>query len=159
VFKALQSLFDRAPGGQGSGSLAADERLRLATAALFVEMTRADFEVTEQERAGLEREVAQALSLSAEQTREIIELAEQEASAAIELFQFTRLIDTGFEPAEKIDLVERLWRLALADSRLDKHEEHLVRKVANLLHVPHREFIAAKLRARTAVESSPSKLD
>lgn len=149
MLKALQNFFDHhltrsesAPGGE------ADHRLRLATAALFVEMTRVDFEVSEPERERLEQELRQALGLEPDETRELIELAEAEATESVELFQFTRLVDRSFGPQEKVGLVEGLWRLALADHRIDPHEEHLLRKIANLLHVSHRDFIAAKRRAR-----------
>ena len=125
----------------------------MATAALFVEMIRVDFEVTAEERASLEREVRSALDLSELETRELIELAEKEADESIELFQFTRLIDQAYPPEQKIELVERLWRLAFSDAYIDKQEEHMVRKVANLLHVSHRDFIAAKQRARSAART------
>lgn len=149
MLKALQDFFERrlsqpesATGNQ------AGHRLRLATAALFVEMTRADFHVSEPERETLQRELQQALDLEGDETRELLELAEAEAADSVELFQFTRLVDRSFGPREKTGLVERLWRLALADHRVDPHEEHLLRKIANLLHVSHRDFIAAKQRAR-----------
>ena len=149
MLKSLQSFFDRHLSTSSAAEEDAPEKmLRLATAALFVEMIRVDFEVTDEERASLEQEVRAALDLGNEETEEIIQLAEKESAEAVELFQFTRLIDRAFAPAQKIELVERLWRLAFSDSHLDKHEEHLVRKVADLLHVPHKDFIGAKLRVK-----------
>ncbi len=68
--------------------------------------------------------------------------------SSVELFQFTRLIDDAFTPEQKVQVVERLWRIAYADEQVDRLEEHLVRKIANLLHVSHRDYIAAKLAAR-----------
>jgi uncharacterized tellurite resistance protein B-like protein len=44
-------------------------------------------------------------------------------------------------------LLEALWRVAQADAIVHKYEEHLIRRVADLIHVPHRGYIAAKLRA------------
>ena len=147
MLKSLQSFFDRHLSAT-TAEEPPERRLRLATAALFVEMVRSDFEVTSAERESLEREVREALELDSTETREILALAEKEAAESIELFQFTRLIDRAYPPEQKALLVERLWRLAYADEQIDKHEEHMVRKVAGLLHVSHREFIAAKQRAR-----------
>jgi uncharacterized tellurite resistance protein B-like protein len=127
-----------------------EQRLRLATAALFIEMMRADFEVTDAERRELEELVSETLALAPEETRELLALAEQEVDSAVELFQFTRLIDEQFTPEQKAQVVERLWRIAWADRQVDRLEEHLVRKIANLLHVSHRDYIAAKLAARDA---------
>jgi uncharacterized tellurite resistance protein B-like protein len=109
---------------------------------------RADFEVTADERRQIEGLVRDTLELENEETRELLALAEQEVEESVELFQFTRLIDEAFSAEQKAQLIERLWRVALADSHLDRLEEHLVRKIANLLHVPHRDFISAKRAAR-----------
>lgn len=119
---------------------------RLATAALLFEMSRADFKVSEKERRHVEKLVQDTFDLSAGETAELLALAEAEAEEATSLFQFTSLINEHFEAHEKVEVVELLWRVAYADGRLDKYEEHLVRNVAELIHVPHREFMKAKHR-------------
>ena len=45
-------------------------------------------------------------------------------------------------------VIEHLWEIAFADSRLDKYEEHMVRKIAGLIYVEHKDFINAKLRVK-----------
>ena len=62
--------------------------------------------------------------------------------------EFTSLINSNYTLEQKVSLVECLWRIAYADETLHKYEEHLVRKIADLLYVPHSAFIAAKLSAR-----------
>ena len=131
------------------GDAEVERRLRLATAALFIEMMRADFEVTEEERHKLEALVRETLELDETETRELLAAAEREVDSSVELFQFTRLIDEAFTPEQKAKVVERLWRIAYADENVDRLEEHLVRKIANLLHVSHRDYIAAKLAAKS----------
>jgi uncharacterized tellurite resistance protein B-like protein len=157
VLRGLQQFFEAriSPlrlGGRGEAD--AEHRLRLATAALFVEMMRVDFQVTDEERRNLETVVRETLGLDPDETRELLALAEEEVDAAVELFQFTRLIDESFSTEQKALLVERLWRIAYADAHVDRLEEHLVRKIANLLHVSHRDYIAAKQAARPAGLSS-----
>jgi uncharacterized tellurite resistance protein B-like protein len=46
---------------------------------------------------------------------------------------------------ERARIVGMLWKVSSADGHIDAHEEHLVRKVADLLYVPHARFIQAKL--------------
>lgn len=123
-------------------------RGRLATAVLFVEMTRIDSEVTDGEERRLLTSIEKTLDLPPTDAAEVLELAKSEASNSVELFQFTRLVDRSFAPEIKVEIVQNLWEIALADAYVDELEEHLVRKIANLLHVPHRDFIAAKKRAR-----------
>ena len=83
-------------------------------------------------------------------TEELIRLAEEETKQATDYYQFTSLINKGFSQEEKIQVVELMWQVAYADGHMDKYEDHLVRKLANLMHVSHKDFIAAKHRARAA---------
>ena len=148
MLQSLQRFFDGHVGGEGTDVDDPEAQLRLATAALFVEMTRADFESSPIELKTVLVSLRATLGIDAESAEELLQLAEVQTSEAVELFQFTRLVDRSFSATQKAEIIEKLWQVALADSRLDRHEEHLVRKIANLLHVPHREFIAAKKRAR-----------
>ena len=151
MLRSLHQFFEEriSPLLGARGEADAEQRVRLATAALFIEMMRADFEVTAEERRKLEDLVRETLALDENEARELLATAEREVESSVELFQFTRLIDEAFTPEQKAKVVERLWRIAYADDNVDRLEEHLVRKIANLLHVPHRDYIAAKLAAKT----------
>ncbi|MCB1743588.1 MAG: TerB family tellurite resistance protein [Gammaproteobacteria bacterium] len=128
---------------------AAEHGRQLAVAALLVEMMRADRDVHQAERDTVARALTQIFSLPDEETEALLELADSRADDATSLFEFTSTINDRFEPDEKIEVVEMLWRVAHADGEVDKHEAHLVRKIADLLHLRHREYIAAKLRAES----------
>jgi uncharacterized tellurite resistance protein B-like protein len=120
--------------------------LRLATAALLFEMLRADDSDHPDERIAVERVLQEQFDLSRDETRELAELADQEAAEAASLYQFTGLINEHFTPEQKVSVVEMLWQVAYADGCLDPYEEALVRKIADLIYVPHRKFIQAKHR-------------
>lgn len=135
-------------------SAAEQERAyRLATAALLIEMTRADYEVKKVERDAVTRAVQRAFGLNVEETAELVALAEREADEATSLYEFTRLINDNFAPEQKEHIIELLWQVALADGEIDKYEDYLVRKVADLIHVPHLTFIRAKHTAMESVKS------
>jgi uncharacterized tellurite resistance protein B-like protein len=121
-----------------------EHRLQVVTAALFVEMCRADAQVAHQEIAVALDAVRTTFHLHGDEARDLLRLAEGEADGAVSLYEFTSHINEHFSPPEKRKLIENLWRVAYADSALDKHEEYLVRKVADLIHVPHSEFMQAK---------------
>jgi uncharacterized tellurite resistance protein B-like protein len=122
--------------------------LELATAALLIEVSRADFDVSEGERTAIEEQVRRSFGLTEEETREIVELAEEEVARAVSLYEFTRLVDRSFAPEQKRHVIGLLWEIALSDERIEAREEHLIRKIATLLHVPHEAFIAEKIAAR-----------
>ncbi len=133
------------PRGADSEEEAA-HRLQLAVAALLLEMTRMDEQVRHEECARVEAGIRDQFGLTAEESRQLIELAEAERIDATDYFQFTSLINKHYGPQERAQIVEHLWRIAYADDVVHHHEEHLVRKIAQLLHVPHGAFIAAKHR-------------
>jgi uncharacterized tellurite resistance protein B-like protein len=124
-----------------------EHALRLATAALLFEMTRQDDTVTDDERAAVTAAVRDRFGLSTGEAETLTDLAEEEAHGATDYYQFTSLINQHFDHSQKIRMVESLWRVAAADGHVHHYEEHLVRRIAELLYVSHGEFIAAKHRA------------
>lgn len=135
------------PEDVGHGGRLPEVRLRLATAALLIEVMRADYNVTDAERAAVVSALQEHFGLDAAETRELVELAELEVRTSASLFQFTHLVDKHFALDQKVAIVELLWDVAYADAARHHHEEHVVRKVADLLHVPHSAFIRARERA------------
>lgn len=129
-----------APGGALPAS-------RLAVAALLVEIARADHEVAPAERSSIRRMLAAAYGLDPGSAGKLLARAERAVEESVSLYEFTRRLNDELSPDEKANAVEMLWRVAFADGRIDKYEEHLVRKAADLLYVPHRRFIRAKREA------------
>ena len=123
-----------------------EEKLQLATVVLFLEMMNMDDRVEAVEQDIIFALIHQNFSLSAEQTTSLLALAEQQRKQATDYFQFTSLINKGYSLEQKIGLIESLWKIAFIDGVLDMNEEYLVRKIADLLYVPHTAFIMAKNR-------------
>lgn len=126
---------------------AREKREHLAAAALLVEVMRSDDRFADEERRAVLVSLQRRFHLDDAEAAELLALAETQARDAHDLFQFTSRINASFPPAGKVRLIEELWRVAYADAVLHKYEEHFIRRVADLLHVPHSAFIAAKLRA------------
>ena len=134
--------------GSASASEPGDEGgLNLAVAALLVEVLRADYDVAAPERLQVVASVAELLGLDADASAALVEAAEQRIDRSHDLYQFTSQVNRAYAEADKLRLLESLWRVARSDATVHKYEEHLIRRVADLLHVPHSGFIAAKLRA------------
>jgi uncharacterized tellurite resistance protein B-like protein len=149
MLSAIREFFEQHVGAAAS---AGDDRhaIELATAALLVETVRLDGEIDEAERAAAHRALRSKFGLTDEAAATLIRLAEEEARTATGYYQFTSLINKRFSAAQKEQVIELMWQVAYADADLSAHEQHVVRKVADLLHVPQRAYIAAKLRARDA---------
>ncbi len=122
--------------------------IEVATAALLVEIVRMDGDVQPVEREAVLRAVRDKFHLTDLEARTLIDLAEQEARDATDYYQFTSIINRRFSQPQKIRVIELLWEVAYADQVANPYEEHLIRKLADLLYIDHRDYITAKLRAR-----------
>ena len=150
MLKAIRQFFDAHLQPATAGNSADSEHaLRLATAALLIETSRADFDVDDNERTAVVDSVQRIFGLTVQETSELVRLAEKEADDATSLYQFTSLIDKNFTVEQKRHVLEMMWRITFADAQKDKHEEHLVRKVTDLLHLTEVDFA----RTRHKVES------
>jgi uncharacterized tellurite resistance protein B-like protein len=144
----LKAWITRNLGGTPEEDEAAREQARnLAVAALLVEVLRADYDVAEDERRQVVESIRGILGLDDAQCEQLLVEAEQRVDQAHDLHQFTAEINRELAHDEKLRLVEQLWRVASADTVVHKYEEHIIRRICGLLHVSHREFIAAKLRS------------
>lgn len=152
MLKAIRDFFDNnlAVSHNGTGRR---HTLELATATLLAEVMRLGG-VSEAERAAVLAVVGERFSLSEGQARELVSLAEEEARTAHDYYQFTSLVRERYSQEDRQAIVELLWRVAYADATLSAHEMHVVRKIADLLYVPHSAYIAAKMKAK---ESAPKE--
>ena len=152
MLKTLKDLFETtfAPAAGGAAHCK-EHTLQLATAVLLVEVMRADAEFDPAERAVVLSALRDKFKLSDDEAARLVELAHQTANASSDFFQFTSKINESFDMEDKIRMVEHLWRVAYADGVLTAHENHLMRRVSDLLHVPHGAYISAKMRAKQAM--------
>jgi uncharacterized tellurite resistance protein B-like protein len=143
----LRKWIERHLGEDDGAGIEDPAALNLAVAVLMVEVLRADYSVAPDERRQVADSLGRQLGLGDTDCVELVALAERRVDEANDLYQFTSQVNRACTDEEKLRLVEQLWRVALADSVVHKYEEHVIRRIADLLHVPHRAFIAAKLRA------------
>ena len=150
MLQSIKRFFEErvAPEAAEAAPESREHGLQLAAAALMFEVVRADAEVKDEERTVVRAAIQGTFGLPASDADELMRLAEEESREATSLYEFTQLIDGAFTPEQKKRVVELLWLVAFADAEKHALEEHLVRRIAGLLHVPHPDFIDAKIRAR-----------
>jgi len=121
-----------------------EHQQRLATASLMVEIMVIDRQLDNTERDVIRRLLEKQFELSKDEIDQLVKLAHQEVAESTSLYQFTRLINDHFDEQKKVGLIENLWRVAYVDNELDKHEEALIRRIAELIYVSHSDFIRTK---------------
>lgn len=153
MLQTMKQFFDRClnptPADEAN-TFPLEKRLQLATAALLIEMMHADFAIDAEEEQALVAALHKAYQLNDDELDEILRLAHQEKQTATELFSFTHLINQHYSDAQKKEVIRLLWQVASADNVIDKHEVHLIRKIADLLYVPRE--IAMGLRGGQEAE-------
>ena len=131
-----------------------DHQLQLATTALFIEMMLQDGKEHSEEQEAIKKSINSCFNISTDEMNELFLLAKEELKHSTDYYQFTQLINQNFTQAQKVQIIENLWTIAYADSHLDDLEEHMVRKIAELIHVPHLQFIKTKHKVQNLYYSS-----
>ena len=109
-------------------------------------MARVDGKFSDSERSQIIQTLEDVYGLSEEAVAELIRVTSEKLKDSIDLWHFTNLINRNYSVEEKIRVIEMVWRLAYADGVLEEHEDYLLHKLANLLHLTHKQLIDAKLK-------------
>lgn len=151
MLRTLKDLFDSftAPA-ENQTPEGREHTLQLATAVLLVEVMRADPAITAEERASVLDTLRGRFSLGEDELARLVELAENTAKTSYDYHRFTSSLNEHFSHEQKIRVIESMWQVAYSDAHLDAHENHLIGKIAGLLHVTQGEYIGAKMRAKEA---------
>ena len=122
--------------------------LNNSCAALLVEIAFADKDFDETEKASLKQSLIETYAIDESDIEEIIRDAEETVSESTSLYGYTSIVNSEFQYEDKLKLLRNLWKIAYADGYLDKYEEHLLRKISDLIHISHSDYISIKLEIR-----------
>jgi len=120
--------------------------LRIATCAIMVEIANSDDEFTDGERARIVEILSEKFDLSDDEAHELIEIAEERIKKSIDIWGFTKTINTVFTEDQKVRVLEAIWEIIYADGQLSQHEDSLIHKLSYLLGLKHKQLIDAKLK-------------
>ena len=124
------------------------EIINNACAALLIETALADKVFNEEELISMKQTLNKVYKVDEKDIEELINESKKKVSESTSLYEYTRLINDLCDSEDKIRLISNLWSIAFADKHLDKYEEYLIRKISDLLHVSHKDFIQQKLLAK-----------
>ena len=125
-----------------------DEKLKIATTALFLEMAYIDFNLASEEEDQISDILVELFGLNPDQVRDLIEISRLQRDRKTDIWTFAGLIKTNFSREQKINILEKLWMIIFADGKVDKFEDHLIHKISDLLGLDHSEMIAAKIKIK-----------
>jgi len=149
MLRTLKDLLDALkPPSPAQTDSATEHTLQLATAVMLVEIMRSEPDIGTAERDAVILALREKFALADDELDRLVELAEHASREAYDYHRFTSAINRGFNPQQKARIIEYMWQVAYADGHLSAHENHLMRKIADLLYIPHAVYVEAKMRGR-----------
>jgi uncharacterized tellurite resistance protein B-like protein len=144
---SFAKLMQRFKGGVLNGDRPPQQQdpLRLATAAVLLDIGYADGTLTREEDDDLLSYLKRAFALDDTMAQELVKAAAEIRAQTIDHFALTHFIRRNAPLNDRIEIVKTMWRMAYADGRLTEYENYLVRKLADLLGLEHHVMIDAKV--------------
>lgn len=150
MFKALNLWFQDKLSQPDSNN--DSHTVELAASVLLYEIMRADDTFLQSEHDEFEKLLTTQFNLNSDELDVLLDKSQQHAKAAVDFQQFTRVLNDKCDLTQKYQILDALWRIAYADKHLDAHEIHLIRRISDLMHIPHSEFIKSKLKVTESAE-------
>ena len=149
MLKSIQNIFKRKENESVVDSKKSEQELTYAS--LLIEVINSDNKFDDRERDKLLEILSSKLDIQKEELDNFTELAQKKSEDSTSLYEFTREINDQYEYEEKVSLITDLWGIAYSDGKLDKYEDYVIRKIADLIYVSHADFIKSKLKVKNAI--------
>ena len=119
-----------------------------ACSSLLIEVALSDKDFDEEEITSMKEILKTSHGISDETINELVSNAKQTVDESTSLYSYTREVNDNFSYDDKLLLLQSLWDIAYADGNVDKYEEHLIRKISDLIYISHSDFIQVKLERK-----------
>ena len=130
-----------------------DSSIQKSICSLMIEVAYADSRLDESELKAMANCLSK-LDIEKEEIQEIVDATLAKSKESISFYEHTRILNDQLDYDQKKEVLNSVWAIAFADGEMDKHEEHLIRRIADLLYLNHKDFINAKLNQKETNEDS-----
>ena len=130
-----------------------DNSIQKSICSLMIEVAYADNQLDESELKAMAHSLNE-LDIEEEEIQEIVDATLAKSKESISFYEHTRILNDQLDYDQKKEVLNSVWAIAFADGEMDKHEEHLIRRIADLLYLNHKDFINAKLNQKETNENS-----
>ena len=120
----------------------------LMAAALLLEVAVVDGSFEEEEHSTIATLLGKRFNLDHEPICRLIGEAKAKVDDSVDLYRFTRKVNSFLNHQERVELIEMLWEVVYADGRVQNFETNIMRRLTGLLHVSDRESGNARKRVQ-----------
>ena len=146
MLRTLKKLFDD-PRANAHAHLEI-HHLEVAVACLLHESKRVDLDEADEEHRAASEALQSLFGSSEAESEALLREGREKARHLTSYYAPVAVIKRDWGLENRVQLVEHLWRIAWADGRLERDEDHYVRKIAHLLYVPNTQCMLARSRAK-----------
>jgi uncharacterized tellurite resistance protein B-like protein len=147
MFDRLKDILTGTPrDSQKAADTDIERRIQVATAVILLEVAHADEDYSNSEQERILNILRDQFSLDEESVQELVQVSEEQIRRSIDIWHFTEIINKSYDIEEKCRIIEKVWQVIYADGKLDKYEDHIVHKLARILHLSHAQMIEAKMK-------------
>ena len=130
-----------------------DSSIQKSICSLMIEVAYADNQLDDSELKVMANSLSK-LDIEKKEIQEIVDATLAKSKESISFYEHTRILNDQLDYDQKKEVLNSVWAIAFADGEMDKHEEHLIRRIADLLYLNHKDFINAKLNQKETNEDS-----
>ena len=130
-----------------------DNSIQKSICSLMIEVAYADNQLDDSELKVMANSLSK-LDIEKEEIQEIVDATLAKSKESISFYEHTRILNDQLDYDQKKEVLNSVWAIAFADGEMDKHEEHLIRRIADLLYLNHKDFINAKINQKETNEDS-----
>ena len=143
MFEKLKKIFET----NNSEINSIDDTLISYLVSLFIEVARVDYKIDEKEINSITEILAKEFNFNLDLIKEKLNIV-RTSERLIGYHPITKYFNDNFDINFKKKVVLGLWKIAFINNDLDKYEDHLVRKVSDLLYISHSDNILLRNKAK-----------
>jgi uncharacterized tellurite resistance protein B-like protein len=148
MLRSIGDFISEITGGARDPQTFDETDFRLAAAALLVHVATTDSDFDANERRKLRSVLAERFEMADDDAEQLIDSAVKADLEAVDLYQFTSVINHACSDEARRRVVEMMFEVAYSDGTLSEFEDNVVWRAAELMHVPSRERVTLRRDAR-----------
>tara|TARA_Y100000996_G_scaffold414631_1_gene406090 strand:- start:1734 stop:2132 length:399 start_codon:yes stop_codon:yes gene_type:complete len=121
----------------------------ISATAMLLAIAKADKKIEKKELLSIHIIISDFYQIESKQeVDEFIQIALDMLNQSTDLFEFGKILNQNWNYQDKVDFVNCMFEVSLADKNLYYLEEHIIKKVATILNINHEDLIKSKIEMK-----------
>ena len=117
----------------------------LASTCLLLSIADADNNIDDKELSIIDEIIQDFFDVNKEDTNTIINNAKKSLIESTDYFSYGKILNESFSITDKVDFLSCIFEVAYSDGEYHYLEEHMIKKIANILHIENKDLVNVKM--------------